>query len=353
MKKLNNLLILTFAIFLSMVLVSCGDDDPQVINEFERGVFVVNEGNFGSGNGSVSHFNPASEEVKFNVFSQNNEDKPLGDVVQSMTLDGVTGYIVVNNSNKVEVVNYTTMVNHATIEGLSMPRYLTLGGNKGYISEWVEFDTTGRVSVFNPGTSEVIKRIQVGFGAEYLLINDGNLYVSNTRENTISVIDLASEAVKDTITVSQAPGHMMKDANGKIWVICGGGFNEDWSPANNGALVKINPATNTVEETFEFGANVSTKMAVNPSKDIIYYAIGNAIFALDIASASLPANPLITNDDIVGFYGMGVHPVNGNIYLGDNQAFQSNGFVYRYQPDGTFIDSFDAGIGPNGFAFIP
>ncbi|MGK7391410.1 MAG: DUF5074 domain-containing protein [Candidatus Cyclobacteriaceae bacterium M2_1C_046] len=353
MRKLNYLFNLFLLLSLSVGIISCGDDEPVIINEFERGVFVVNEGNFGEGDGSISYFNPSTEEVKFNVFSQNNDEQPLGDVVQSMTIDGITGYIVVNNSNKIEVVNAKTMEGIGTIENVSLPRYMVLHNDRGFVTEWVSFSDPGRVAVINPGDNSVTKTIQVGFGAEYLLIKDNKLYVSNSFENTVSVIDLTSEAVIETIIVSSAPKFIKEDVNGKLWVICSGGYNADWSPANDGALVKIDPTTDIVEETLEFGANVNGKMALNPSQDRIYYSLGNAIYGFDIASASLPTTPLITNDDIIGVYGLGVDPSNGNIYIADNAGFQSNGFVFRFQPDGTFIDSFEAGRGPNGFAFIP
>lgn len=351
--KSKNLIYLFFSLLLVTSLSSCADDEPIVANDFETGVFIVNEGNFNEGDGSISHFDPSTDEVKFNIFSQNNEEQPLGDVVQSMTIDGETGYIVVNNSNKVEVVNYETMESMATIEDVSLPRYMAVEGEKGYLSEWVSFSETGRVSVINTSDYSVSKSIPVGFGAEYLLIKNNMLYVSNSNENTVSVIDLTSETVTKTLAVSNSPKFIKEDANGKLWVICAGGYNEDWSPANDGALVRIDPATNSVEKTLEFGANVSGKMALNPSQDVIYYSMGNAIYAFDIASTSLPANPLITNENIIGTYGIGVNPTNGIIYVADNAGFQSNGLVYRFQPDGTFIDSFEAGRAPNGFVFIP
>lgn len=352
MRKLNNLLNLFLTLTLSVALISCGDDEPVVVNEFADGVFVVNEGNFGEGDGSISHFQPSTEEVKFNVFSQNNEEQPLGDVVQSMAIFGETGYIVVNNSNKVEVVRYETMEGTGTIENVSLPRYIAANNNKLYLTEWVSFSDPGRVAVINSADNSIEKTIEVGFGAEYLLVKDNKLYVSNSFENTVSVIDLTSETVIETITVSNSPKFIKEDVNGKLWVICAGGYNADWSPANDGALVRIDPATNTVEETFEFGANVTAKMALNPSQDVIYYSRGNAVFTFDITSASLPTTALITNDDIIGVYGIGVNPKNGTIYVADNAGFQSNGFVFRFQPDGTFIDSFEAGRGPNGFVFI-
>lgn len=347
---------LQFAAFFfgSFFLISCGDDDVPVVNDYSEGVFVVNEGNFGEGDGSVTHFSNATEEVSFNIFRNKNNDKPLGDVVQSMTIFGDNAYIIVNNSHKVEVAEAETMKSIATIENVSLPRYMAANIDKGYLTEWVNFGENGRVAVIDLGSNSVSSTIEVGQGAEYpLLVGNNKLYVTNSFENTISIINTSNGSVEDTLTVANSPGQMVTDANGKVWVICAGGYDANWAPLNDGGLYRIDPSSNTVEASLSFGSNAGSKLAVNPVGDKIYYRIGNVLYSHDINSTEISSSPLITNDEITGLYGLGVDPITGNIYLADNKGFQGNGRVYYYQPDGKFIDSFEAGRGPNGFVFIP
>ena len=61
----------------------------------------MNEGNFQLGNASVDVFDKTTGSISRSVFQSSN-DRPLGDIAQSMLIDADTGYIVINNSGKVE-----------------------------------------------------------------------------------------------------------------------------------------------------------------------------------------------------------------------------------------------------------
>lgn len=65
-------------------------------------MFVINEGNFGSGNASVSLFDPAKNEVVEDFYKTQNS-AALGDVAQSMSRVNDNYYVVVNNSAKILV----------------------------------------------------------------------------------------------------------------------------------------------------------------------------------------------------------------------------------------------------------
>ena len=56
------------------------------------------------------------------MFFQTN-GTPLGDVVQSITQFNNNAYVVVNNSNKIEVIDITNFSSIATITGFTSPRY--------------------------------------------------------------------------------------------------------------------------------------------------------------------------------------------------------------------------------------
>ena len=92
--KSLTLLIISFTFF------SCSKENININNnnQFSSGYFVTNEGNFGSGNGSLSYVDD-NNQVTNNVFSSINSF-PLGDVVQSMSIINDNAYIVVNGSAK-------------------------------------------------------------------------------------------------------------------------------------------------------------------------------------------------------------------------------------------------------------
>ena len=340
---------LLLAIAIPFFLISCGDNEPVIKGEFESGVLILNEGNFGTGNASVSHFNESNSTVTNNIF-QTITESPLGDVAQSIFVDADKAYVIVNNSNKVEVVNSNTFKLDFTIDA-ALPRYMTSFAGKGYLTEWVSFTESGRVSVIDLSTGASEATINTGFGAENIIVANGNIYVSNNFQSDVSVIDPTTNQVTTTIDLTNAPGGFVIDKNGALWVICGGGYDANFSPLNNGAFYKINTADNSISSTVTLDTNVAVKIAINNAKDAIYYFIGNEVFKLGIDDSAKPTSAFITESTAVSFYGIGVNPSNDQIFVGDSKGFQANGSVYRYNADGTAIDNFTVGIGPNGFAF--
>ena len=350
MNRLYKYLNFAALILVTGFLFSCGDDDEIILTRYNDGVYVINEGNFNEGDGSISHYSPSAGTTAYNIFSTVNNE-PLGDVAQSMSGSNGTAYIVVNNSNKVEVVETETMKRITTIDA-ALPRYVAIGEGVGYLTEWVQFGQNGRVSVIDLNTNSITNTIEVGQGPEFPLLIEDELWVSNTLESTISVINIDTEEVVNTIEVGNGIGHMAIDMDGMVWAITGGGYDDSWIPLNDGGLHKIDPKTGTVVKSYPFDTNTSSKFAISRTKNVIYYTIGNNVYAMNINDADLPTYALISDHNIVGLYGIGVDPNSGFIYLADSKGLQSTGKVYYYETDGVLIDSFDTGRAPNGFMFF-
>lgn len=349
MKKLKRYALILTAL-LSVTFFSCDDNDSTPKGEFEHGVFVVNEGNFGTGNGTVS-FIASDATVTQDLFGSVNNGLALGDVVQSMTVDNDLAYIVVNNSNKMEVVDANTFVKKTTVSGLALPRYFTTLDGKGYVTEWVSFTDPGRVSIVDLTTFAVTESITTDFGAENITAFQGKLYVSNNFTNTVSVIDPTSKKVIKTIEVASAPGDFLVDKNDKLWVICGGNFD-----GNDGALVQLDPSkstdagANSILKTIELNMNVS-RAAINEAEDKIFFYNGTSAYSVNITDTNGPTSPLLTEASATKFYSIGIDPENDILYLGDSKGFTVNGVVYRYTLSGTVVDNVAAGRGPNNFVF--
>jgi len=342
LKTITNKILLLLAI--PLFLISCGEDEKILKGAYENGVLILNEGNFGTANASISHYNIESGITTGNIFNKAT-GTDLGDVAQSIYVAEDKAYIVVNNSNKVEVANANTFEIDFTFEA-SLPRFFTTYNGKGYLTEWVSFTESGRVSVIDLSNGDAITTVDTGFGTENIIEVNGKLYVSNNFQTNVSVIDPATNAIVTTIDVASAPGQFALDTNGTLWVICGGGFD-----SNDGALFKINVSDNTVAGSIELGRNVPIKIAMNNAKNSIYYFSGNQVHKVKITDTTKPSSAFITEANAVGFYGLGVDPSTDIIYAGDAKGFQANGVVYRYTSDGVAIDNFEVGVGPNGFVF--
>ena len=95
-------------VLFSTLFFSCKKEDNQnnTIGTYaESGsAIVVNEGNYGSNNGSVS-FVDRNGLVTNYIYENANSGINLGDVIQSYTRIGNKGIICVNNSFKIEIVD--------------------------------------------------------------------------------------------------------------------------------------------------------------------------------------------------------------------------------------------------------
>ena len=102
-------------IFFSLLLFSCKKDPvsptikPPLANA--KGVYILNEGLFGSGSSSLSFYDVKKDSVYNDVFFAVN-GRNLGDVGNDIKIRGTRAYIVVNNSNKIEIINTS---NHQSI----------------------------------------------------------------------------------------------------------------------------------------------------------------------------------------------------------------------------------------------
>jgi hypothetical protein len=98
------------------------------------------------------------------------------------------------------------------------------------------------------------------------------------------------------------------------------------------------------------GINTSpSSLCMNGAGDTLFF-LNQGIFHLPVDAAALPGNPFIAEDEHL-FYSLAVDPQTSIIYTSDAIDYQQRGLILRYQPDGSLIDSFRAGIIPGKVVF--
>lgn len=356
-KVLHNLTIVFMFLFF-LVIISCSKDDDfgEVYGGGKdysqgNGVFVVNEGNFGHGNASLSYLNIDSLKMEQNIFSSVN-GRPLGDVAHSMQIINNEAWIVVNNSARIQVASLADMQSVNTITGLTSPRFiLPVSGNKAYVSDFYD----SKISVLDLENKKILRSIDLGRSSEQMIMAGDFVFVafwSNYAfpakvNNQLMVISKTSGQLIDSITVGREPNSMVADKNGKLWVLCSGGFMNEEKPS----LWCIDPENMQVEKTFHFPETHSSPSAMcrNADRDTLFF-LNNGVFSMPVDSDALPENPLIEETEGL-FYALGIHPESSQIYLSDAVDYQQRGLVFRYSADGHLIDSYRAGIIPGKFVF--
>jgi YVTN family beta-propeller protein len=334
--------------------------DATPSGKYGNGVLIVNEGPFRNGTGSVSYYNRGSKAVENDIFQTVN-NRPLGNIVQSLGVHNGKTYIVVNNANKVEVVNSNDFTSVAVISGLALPRYfLGISNQKAYISQWGADGLTGSVQVVDLNTNTVTKSIPTGQGPERMLLVNGNAYIicggGFGSDSRITVINSNTDEVVTNITVGDRPNSIQLDANNKLWVSCGGkkAYKSDYSidPARStaGSLVRINPSGNAVELTIPFTDITRSpgEMTINKAKNTLFYIYAGKVYRQEVSSNTLNSTPVINRS----FYELGIDPADDILYAADAGDYTSNGKVIRYNSSNvSAIDSLQVGIIPGGFAF--
>jgi len=335
-----------------LLTTSCkkNDDDP-ITGKYSNGVLISNEGPFMDGTGTVSFYDPVNKIIENNIFQTLN-NRPLGNIVQSVEVFNGKAFIVVNNAGKVEVVDAGTFESEAVIEGLTSPRFFVgINNSKAYISDW-----NGEIAIIDLNTYTKTGSITTGASPDQMLIDGNRVWVINsagwTSDSTVTIIDSQTDNPLQTIVVGDNPVGIVKDADGKIWVLCGG--ISDWmNPANNtnGSLVRINPVDFSIETSIVLeGSDFGPRLAINGTGDKLYFSFLGNIYVRDVNSASaMKSEPLISKS----CYALGIDPLSGEIYLSDPIDFAQPGVVYRYDASGnTILDSITAGIIPGNFLFL-
>jgi hypothetical protein len=343
MRRIKKYWLLIFVVLI--VQSACKKEEPPIVEPpvLDGGVYILNEGNYQWGNGRIDYLRFADNVYSTDVFETVNS-RPLGDVVQSMTALNGRGYIVVNNSSTVEVVEMAGFTSVGTISSLTSPRYLLpINDQTAYISDLY----SKCIHIVNLSTLLKTGSIPLKGSTEEMLKLGETVFVTNTRTSYIYLINSTNNTLIDSIAVGFASNSIAKDIQGKLWVMCAG----DEAQGLHATLYRVDPVLKQVMLSFDLGNSLQIwdKLRMNASGERLYF-MNNGVWSLPITANSLPIAPLIAADGRV-FHGLGIDPNSENIYVSDAADYVQNGRIYRYRSDGTAIDYLSAGIIPSEFFF--
>ncbi|MGB3618661.1 MAG: DUF5074 domain-containing protein, partial [Catalinimonas sp.] len=332
-----------------LLLWACNPDEPPPPTlpdaDSTRGVFIANEGNFGSGNASLSYLDLPTDQMSNGLFAAVNSGRPLGDVLQSVTLRDSLAYLVVNNSGKIAIIHNRTFAVVDSVVGLVSPRYLLfVSATKAYCSDLY----ADAVSVIDVPSRRVIKQIPLPGWTEELQLVDGRVFVTNLRRRYLYVLDPATDRLVDSVDVGGGNNSLQLDREGQLWVACGAAVADVAAPA----LVRVDPRTLLVTKRLAAPSGSPSSLRINGGADTLYYLSGNEAFRLPVAASDqIPTRPFVAGRSGEDFYGLGVEPTSGEVYVADARRFTARGRVLRYRPDGTLRGTYGVGVGPGAFAF--
>lgn len=316
-----------------------------------EGFFLVNEGNMGSNKCTIDHFDARTGGYQRNIFPERNPGvvKELGDVGNDIAIHDDRLYVVVNCSNLVEVMNVHTAEH---IGSVTIPncRYIVFDGDRAYVSSYagpVQIDPEarpGKVVEIDTRTLTITREVVVGYQPEEMVITGGRLYVANSGgyrypnyDRTISVVDLESFEVVNTIDVAINLHRMELDRFGRIYVSSRGDYYGTGSD-----IYVVDVATERVIGRLGLAASemcidddrlyvISTEWSYTSNSNEVSYAV------YDTAEERILSRNFITDGtekQIALPYGLAVNPETKEIYVCDATNYVTPGYLYCFSPGG-------------------
>ncbi len=335
----------------SLLFTSCEKDEKVPETQVSAGannLFVANQGNFTKSNASVSLINLDNSTVSSDVFLSANA-KPLGDVAQSMALINGNVYIVVNGSNRIEVVNADNFKLTDSIAGLAAPNYIVEAGNgKAYVSA-----TYGApISVVNTTTNSVVNSINCPGSTQEMLTFGGLTYVANSGSDYLFVINNTTDLISDSILVGKGAQSLALDASQNLWIAFGAIYDSQppYSELQAGSVKKVQLSGKTVTTVGTMAFGGVGKIRADKAKTSLYYTYNNGLYKVGSSASTLPSSAIYSSAGY-GWYGLGVDTKTDLVYVADAKDYTGNGSVYQVDNNGSLKNTFTVGIIPGEFLF--
>jgi YVTN family beta-propeller protein len=262
-----------------------------------------------------------------------------------MIINEDNGYIVVNNSNKIEVIDPSTMVSKKTITGLKSPRYMTpVSTTSAYVTSLY----SDSVTIIDLTTNSISGYINIRRTSEAIYAGNNKAYVSNwAGGHEVMVINTLTNKVIDSIQVGNEPESMVIDHNLYLWVLCSGTY----SGTDYAKLDQIDVFTDKVIKEYTFPTiQASPSCLRTDAFGLTLYYLDNGVKAMEINTGKLPLTAMIA-DPNSSFYKIAINPVNGDIFVTDAVDYSSQGYVLIHKSDGTLLSKEKADVIPAAMCF--
>lgn len=331
---------------------------------------VLNEGGFTTNQASLSVLNKDGSVIP-DVFRQTN-NRPMGDVGQSITLINGRYFVALNNSKKIEVIDPATFRSTGTIlyAQAGFPRQIVpITDDEAIVSD--QYNQLVRIRTREP-YGEPTEYISIPFGIEYMAvigrklfgITTSGLYVFDTDRINKADARVIGEVKNSEMTKTC---RLLTDKHGKLWALM---HVTDDRRVTAIRLACVNPQTETVEKNFELPLNLQenpqpgdateavsyNRTDIDPTGTWIYFhaktcrqaedggaTAVQAVWRMNVDTGKFECHRLLPGTGMM--YGFAVSP-DGEVYLCDCLDYTAQrGYIRKYLTDGN-IQSYRVGIYP-------
>ena len=260
-----------FSVIFSLLFISLGCENEKNSLSSDNGVkliFVSSEGNYGQGNGSISVFNN-DQKIQ--------EILDIGDVVQSILIHENHLFVIVNGNS--EIKRYSISESGLKLPGIT-------------------------ISTQNSSPREMV-------------ILNKNLYFTNWNSKDIKILNLTTYAITDQISVDGLPEDITTDG---IFLYASVPHLAMYDQGNGSSVIKIDPQTNEIIETYETGKGPQQIVIHNNSLWISRTYYSEDWYQTYFGMTQID---LLTNEITKKEYGEGIF-CGGNVMVYDNQVYRTS-----------------------------
>lgn len=311
--------------YLAIVKVSIAGKGYSAID----GVFVLNEGNMTTENGSLIYISPNGQLYE-NVYLGSNGTS-LGNVTQDLCINNNKMYIISQNGTTnplgtgfvndgmLIVANAETLKKEASytkeLSTLSWPTHVSVLNEKNIFLR----DNNG-VYIFNSETKE-LKFVNGTKGAakNRMAVADDKIFVISGKN--LLVLEADKYEVTQTIEMGAAISGVLRAKDGNLWVSTTGTPNKISSiDSKTGTIIKTNDITEG-----KLGAGWGATPGITAIGDTIYYSnaaqtIYRHIFSKGESKKMIDAKTVVENANMV-YNNIAVHPRTGKVYMTTIKAY--------------------------------
>ncbi|MDR0983009.1 MAG: hypothetical protein LBM07_07215 [Culturomica sp.] len=332
------------------------DDSGSLIDLPSERTFILNEGSWGGNNSNLTFYSPETgEEIISDIYYTQN-GKLLGDLGQDIISYNKDMYITVAASKRL------VKLNSAGVETASLsipakfgdPRYLAADDSKIYLTV---YGNPGYVLKINSTDLSIEDSVAVGYNPENIAYSDDKLYVSNTgygSGNTVAVINTKTFKLIENVEVLINPNKII-ETDDDLYVISYGAYNSDTWGFDDMLVQKIDEDTHVVTD-------LGVKASLIAGYKNTVYGIYNTtplvkFFTYNTKTRQVSEDRFLDFTETpeltaATFYMLSINPYNGDIYVSTTD-YSTNGDVYHFRNDGSFIKKFESGgINPNNAVFF-
>ena len=288
-----------------------------------NGLFVLNEGNMSTENGSLIFITPDKQVLSNLYFTMNG--KRLGNTAQDLFVNDNKMYIISQNGGtsgsgttsdsdgKLIVANAETLQKVASFENelskLIMASHVAVLNDENVFIR----DNNG-VHIFNSITKELsLIAGTKGAAKNRMAVVDGKVFVINKK--SIMVLEANQLNVAHTIDMGDNISGVLKAKDGNLWVSTTGKPNK---------ISKVSSESYSITKTNEItegglGAGWGVTPGITAKGDTIYYSnagttIYRHIFSNEESKMMIDAKAVVPNSSMT-YNNIAVHPITGKVYM--------------------------------------